>query len=39
MEINVEFMEGILGESDKYFNKNKRNLIILDYLIDEASKP
>ena len=38
MKINVEYVEGIPGELDKYFKKNKRNLIILDDLIDEVSK-
>ena len=38
MKMNVEYVEGIPGELDKYFKKNKRNLIILDYLMDEASK-
>ena len=39
MKINVEYLEGIPGEMDKYyFRKNKRNLIILDDLINEASK-
>ena len=32
--MNVEYVEGIPGELDKYFKKEKRNLIILD----EASK-
>ena len=31
-------MEGIPGELDKYFKKNERNLIILNDLMDEASK-
>ena len=30
MKMNVEYVEGILGELDKYFKKNKRTLIILD---------
>ena len=38
MKMNVEYAEGIPGELDKYFKKNKRNFIILDNLIDEASK-
>ena len=38
MEINVEYVEDILGELGKYFKKNRRNLIILDDLMDEASK-
>ena len=36
--MNVEDVEGIPGELDKYFKKNKRNLIMLDDLMDEASK-
>ena len=36
--MNLEYAEGIPGELDKYFKKNKRNLIILDDLMDEASK-
>ena len=36
--MNVEYVEGIPGELDKYFKKNKRNLIILDDFMDEASK-
>ena len=38
MKMNVEYAEGIPGELDKYLKKNKRNLIILDGLMDEASK-
>ena len=38
MKMNVEYVEGIPGEFDKYLKKNKRNLIILDDLMDEASK-
>ena len=38
MKMNVEYVEGIPGELDKYFKKNKRNLLILDDLMDEASK-
>ena len=38
MKMNVEYVEGILGELDKYLKKNKRNLLILDDLMDEASK-
>ena len=38
IKMNVEHVEGIPGELDKYFKKNKRNLIILDDLMDEASK-
>ena len=37
-KMNVEYVEGIPGELDKYFKKNKKNLIILDDLMDEASK-
>ena len=32
--MNVEYEEGIPGGLDKYFKKNKRNLIILDDLMD-----
>ena len=38
MKMNVEYVEGIHGELDKYFKKNKRNLIILNDLMYEASK-
>ena len=38
MKMNVEYVEGIPGELDKYFKKNKKNLILLDGLVDEASK-
>ena len=38
MKMNEEYVEGIPGELDNYFKKNKRNLIILDGLMDEASK-
>ena len=40
MKMNVEYKEGIPGELDKHFKKNKRNLIILDDLmnLEEASK-
>ena len=38
MKINVEYVEVILGELDKYFKKKKRTHIILDDLIVEASK-
>ena len=38
MEMNVEYVEGIPGELDKHFKKNKRNLIVLDDLKDKASK-
>ena len=36
--MNVEYLEGIPGELDKYFKKNKKNLIILDDLMNEVSK-
>ena len=36
--MNVEYVEGIPGELGKYFKKNKRNLIILDYRMDETWK-
>ena len=38
--MNVEYVEGIPGELDKHFKKSKRNLIILDDLMNlgEASK-
>lgn len=36
--MNVEYVDGILGDMDKYFNKNKRNLITLDDLMNKASK-
>ena len=38
MKMNVKFVGGIPGEFDKYFKKNKINLIIMDDLMDEASK-
>ena len=38
MKKNVEYVEGIPVELGKYFKKNKRKLIILDNLMDEASK-
>ena len=39
MKMNVEYVEGIPWEMDEYyFRKNKRNLIILDDLINEALK-
>ena len=34
----MEYVEGIPGEFGKYFKKNKRNLIILNNLMNEASK-
>ena len=36
--MNVEYVEGIPGKLDKYFERNKRYLIKLDDLMDEASK-
>ena len=36
--MNVEYVEGIPGELDQYSKKNKRIVIILDGLMDEASK-
>ena len=38
MKMILEYAEGIPGEVDQYFKKNKRNLIMLDDLMDEASK-
>ena len=38
MKVNEEYVEGIPEELDKYFKKNKRNLIKLDDLTDETSK-
>ena len=38
MKVNEEYVEGIPEELDKYFKKNKRNLIILDDLTDETSE-
>ena len=38
VKINVEYVECIPGELGKYFKKNKRNLIMLEALMDEASK-
>ena len=38
MKMNVEYVEGIPGELDKYFKKNKNNVIVLDNLMDEAIK-
>lgn len=37
MKMNVEYMEGISRELDKYSKKNKRDFIILDDLTDEVS--
>ena len=36
--MNVEYVADIPGELGKYFKKNRRNLITLDDLMDEASK-
>ena len=36
--MNVKYVEGIPGELDKYFKKNKRNFIILDDRMDKAWK-
>ena len=38
MKINVDYVEGIPGELDKYFKKDKRHFFILDGFMDEASK-
>ena len=38
MKMNVEYVECIPGKLDKYFERNKRYLIKLDDLMDEASK-
>ena len=38
MKMNVEYVEGIPGELDKYFKKNKKNLIMMDDFMDGASK-
>ena len=38
MKMNVEYMEGIPGELDKYLKKTKKDLVILDDLIVEPSK-
>ena len=38
MKMNVDYVEDLPGELDKYFKKNKGNLIVLDDLMDEASK-
>ena len=37
MKMNVEYVEGILGELDKHFKKSKRTLIILDDLMNETT--
>ena len=36
--MNVEYVESIPRELGKYFKKKKRNLIMLDDLMDEALK-
>ena len=38
MKMNVEYVDSFPRELDKYFKKNKRNLIILHGLMDEASQ-
>ena len=38
MKMNVEYVEGIPGELGKHFKKNERNLIILNDLMNKASK-
>ena len=35
--MNMEYVKGVPGELEKYFKKNKRNLIIVDDLMDTAS--
>ena len=35
--MNMEYVEGVPGELEKYFKKTKRNLIIVDDLMDRAS--
>ena len=37
MKMNMEYVEGVPGELEKYFKKTKRNLIIVDDLMDRAS--
>ena len=37
MKMKAEYVEGIAWDLDKYFKKNKRNLIILVDLMDEVS--
>ena len=36
--MNVKYVGGIPEELEKYFKKNKRNLFILDNVIDKALK-
>ena len=38
MKMNVEYLEGIHEELNKHFKRNRRSLIILNDLIDEAPK-
>ena len=38
LKMNVEYVKGIPGDLGQYFKKNKRDLIILDDLMDEASE-
>ena len=38
MKMNMGYVDGIPRELDKHFKKNKRSLIILNDLMDEASK-
>ena len=38
MKMNVKYVGGIPEELEKYFKKNKRNLFILDNVIDKALK-
>ena len=38
MKMNMGYVKGIPGELDKYFKKKKRNVIVLNYLMDGTSK-
>ena len=38
MKMKVEYVEGIPGELGEHFKKNERNLIILNDLMNKASK-
>lgn len=38
MKMSMEYVKGIAGEFNKYFKKNKRNLIIPDGVMDKALK-
>ena len=38
LKMNVEYVKGIPGDLGQYFKNNKRDLIILDDLMDEASE-